>query len=52
MRSAAVGAPAIETLSPVAARQAAIDALKDLAGGQPEEIGSVENLKIPHPERP
>jgi acetyl esterase len=49
--NAAEGAPAIETLSPVAARQAAIDALK-AAGGQPEEIGSVRNLRIPHPERP
>jgi acetyl esterase len=47
----AEGGPAIETLSPVAARQAVIDALKTVAG-QPEEIGRVEDLKIPHPEHP
>jgi acetyl esterase len=47
----AAGAPPIETLSPGDARQAAIDALK-ATGGQPEEVGRVENLRIPHPERP
>ena len=47
----AEGAPAIETLSPAEARQAALDALKTVAG-QPEEIGRVEDLRIPHPERP
>jgi acetyl esterase len=47
----AEGAPAIETLSPVEARQAASDGLKAI-GGQPEEIGRVEDFKIPHPERP
>jgi len=47
----AEGGPAIETLSPGEARQAAIDALKAVAG-QPEEIGRVEDLRIPHPERP
>jgi len=45
------GAPPIESLSPAEARQAAIDALKPVAG-QPEEIGRVEDLRIPHPERP
>src|ERR1035438_4288432 len=43
--------PAIETLSPAAARQAALDGLQAVAG-QPEEIGRVQDLKIPHPERP
>ena len=47
----AEGAPAMETLSPAEARQAAIDALKAVAG-QSEEIGRVEDLRIPHPERP
>jgi acetyl esterase len=47
----AEGAPAMETLSPGEARQAAIDALKAVAG-QSEEIGRVEDLRIPHPERP
>jgi acetyl esterase/lipase len=47
----AEGAPAIETLSPVEARQAASDALKAVAG-RPEEIGRVEECRIPHPERP
>ena len=47
----AEGAPAIETLSPADARQAATATLK-AAGGQPEEVGRVENLRIPHPERP
>jgi len=47
----AEGGPAIETLSPVAARQAALDGLQAVAG-QPEEAGRVEDLKIPHPEHP
>jgi len=47
----AQGAPAIETLSPVEARQAAIDALKSVAG-EPEEVGRVEDLSIPHSEHP
>ena len=46
----AEGGPAIETLSPTDARQAAIDGLQAVAG-RPEEVGSVENLAIPHPER-
>jgi len=46
----AEGGPAIETLSPGEARQAVIEALK-VTAGQPEEIGCVEDLKIPHPER-
>lgn len=49
--SEAEGAPAVETLSPAEARQAAIDALKATAS-QPEAIGRVEDLRIPHPERP
>jgi acetyl esterase len=47
----AEGGPAMQDLSPAEARQAAIDGLKSVAG-HPEEIGSVENLGIPHPERP
>ena len=47
----AEGAPAIETLSPAEARQAVMDALKPLAG-QTEEVGRVEDLRIPHSERP
>ena len=47
----AEGAPAMETLSPAEARQAVIDALKTVAG-QPEEIGRVEDFRIPHPEHP
>lgn len=47
----AEGGPAIETLSPVEARQAALDGLQAVAG-QPEEVGRVEDLEIPHPERP
>lgn len=46
----AAGGPAIETLSPGEARQAATDALKAVAG-QFEEIGRVEDFKIPHPQR-
>jgi acetyl esterase len=45
------GAAPIETLSPEEARQAVVDAMKDIVG-PPEEIGGVENLRIPHPERP
>jgi len=45
------GAPAIETLPPADARQAVVDALKAVAG-QPGEIGRVQDLKIPHAERP
>jgi len=45
------GGPALETLSPAEARQAAIDGLRSTAG-QAEEIGSVENLTIPYPGRP
>jgi len=48
---AAQGAPAIETLPPVEARQAALDALKTIAGPL-EKIGRVEDLNIPHPARP
>ena len=47
----AEGAPAIETLSPAEARRAAADALKAVAG-RCEEIGRVEDLKLPYPERP
>lgn len=47
----AAGAPAVETLSPEEARQAALDALKAVAG-QPEEVGRVEDLSLPHPSRP
>jgi len=47
----AEGGPAIETLSPSEARQAAIDALKAIAG-QPDRIGRVEDLSIPHAEHP
>jgi acetyl esterase len=47
----AEGSPAIETLSPAEARRAAIDALRAVAGPS-EEIGRVEDLRIPHPERP
>jgi acetyl esterase len=47
----AEGAPAMETLSPAEARQAVIDALKAVAG-QSEEIGRVEDFRIPHPEHP
>jgi len=47
----AQGGPPIETLPPVEARRAAIDALKSVAG-QPDQIRNVEDLKIPHPERP
>ena len=46
----AEGAPAIETLSPAEARQAAIEGLRLLAG-EPEEIGRVENLQIQGPQR-
>ena len=42
----AAGGPAIETLSPTDARQAAIDGLKAVAS-PPEEIGRVEDLGIP-----
>jgi acetyl esterase len=45
------GAPPIETLSPPEARQTVIEALKTVAGPS-EEIGSVEDLSIPHPEHP
>jgi acetyl esterase len=45
----AVGGPRLETLSPVEAREAAVDGLKAVAG-QPEEIGRVENLRIPRAE--
>ncbi|MGC9948186.1 MAG: alpha/beta hydrolase [Bryobacteraceae bacterium] len=47
----AEGAPAIETLSPAEARQAALDALKALAG-QPAEACRVEDSSVPHPEYP
>jgi acetyl esterase len=47
----AEGAPPMETLSPAAARQSAIDALKATAGPA-EDIGRVEDLTIPHPARP
>ena len=46
----AAGGPRMETLVPAEARQAAIDALRDLAA-LPEEIGSVQDLTIPHAER-
>jgi acetyl esterase len=49
--SEAEGGPAMETLSPAEARQAAIDALK-ATGGQPEEIGRVEDTTIPRPAHP
>jgi acetyl esterase len=45
------GAPAMETMSPADARQAAIDGLKATAGNA-EEVGRVEDLEIPHPDRP
>ena len=47
----AAGAAAVENLSPEEARQAALDALKAVAG-QPEDVGRVEDLSIPHPARP
>jgi acetyl esterase len=47
----AAGGPAIEALDPAEARQGALDALKAVAGPL-DEIGRVENLAIPHPERP
>jgi acetyl esterase len=43
----AEGAPAIETLSPADARAAVLEALRAVAG-EPEEVGGVENLAIPH----
>jgi len=43
----AQGAPAIETLAPAEARQAVVEAIKALAG-TPEEVGRVEDLRIPH----
>jgi acetyl esterase len=43
----AVGAPAVETLSPEAARQAAVEAIQALAG-EPEEVNRVEDLRISH----
>jgi acetyl esterase len=46
----AEGGPAMETMAPAEARQSALDALKSVAG-QSEEVGSVENLGIPHGER-
>jgi acetyl esterase len=49
--NAAGGAPAIETLSPAEARQAAIDALKGTAI-ESEEIGRVEDLAIPQGAHP
>jgi acetyl esterase len=47
----AAGAAPIETLSPEEARLAVVEAMKDVAGPS-EEVGSVENLSIPHPECP
>jgi acetyl esterase len=47
----AEGGAAMETLSPAEARQSAIDALK-ATGGQPEEIGGVEDTAIPRPAHP
>jgi acetyl esterase len=44
-------APAIETLSPAEARQAALDALKATASPS-EEIGRVEDMRIPNPAGP
>jgi len=43
----AAGAPAVETLSPDAARQAAVEAIQLLAG-TPEEVSRVEDLRISH----
>lgn len=40
--------PALETLSPVDARQAAIDGLQ-VSGGTAEPVASIENLRIPGP---
>lgn len=47
----AQGGPPIETLSPGEARQSAAEAIKT-TGGQPEEVGRVEDLRIPHAARP
>lgn len=47
----AAGGPAIETLAPAEARQAALDALKTTAGPS-EEIARVENVAIPQSGRP
>jgi acetyl esterase len=47
----AAGTQAIETLPLQEARQAALDGIR-IVGGQPEEIGRVEDLRIPHPEGP
>ncbi|MGD0363824.1 MAG: alpha/beta hydrolase [Bryobacteraceae bacterium] len=47
----AEGGPAIETMSPEAARLAVVDALKAVAG-EPEEIGNVQDVKIPQSEYP
>jgi acetyl esterase len=47
----AAGTPAIETLPLNEARQAALDGIR-IVGGQPEQIGRVEDLRIPHPEGP
>lgn len=43
----AEGSPAIETLSPVDARAAALEGLRTVAG-EPEGVGDVENLTIAH----
>ncbi len=43
------GGPPIETFTPTEARQAAIEALKAVAG-QPEEIASVEDTTVPGPQ--
>jgi acetyl esterase len=43
--------PAIETMSPEAARLAVVEALKTVAG-EPEEIGNVQDVKIPRAEHP
>ncbi len=45
----AEGGPALESLSPAEARQAAIDGLK-LSGGAAEPVASIENLRIPGPD--
>src|SRR5271156_5315322 len=44
----AQGAPPLETQDPVEARSARLDGMK-LLGGQPDELGRVENLSAPGP---
>ena len=47
----AEGAAPLESMSPGEARQAATEALQAIAG-EPEEVARVENVSIPHPDRP